>query len=391
MDLKIFTDDIDEKAVGQIYTLLAQPAFKDAKVRIMPDVHAGAGCVIGFTANLGDKVIPNVVGVDLNCGMHVIELGKIDIDVRALDEFIKKNIPAGFSVNEKKQREFDFSALRCYDKLQNINRLALGIGSLGGGNHFIEANVDEEGNKYIVIHTGSRNLGKQVACLYQEMAIEYCRNKKNPEIDAKIKELKAQGRQLEINDAIKEINEKYEKYSVPKDLCYLEGAQRDDYLHDMRLCQEYAALNRYCIAGKIKEFLGARNANEWECLHNYIDDENIVRKGAIAAHAGQKVIIPLNMRDGSIIGVGKGNPEWNESGPHGAGRILSRSEAKKTLTVDEFKASMDGIFSTTIDESTIDEAPMAYKPAQEIIDAIGDTVEIVSIIKPIYNFKAAEE
>lgn len=391
MDLKIFANNIDEKSVGQIYELLEQPAFKDAKVRIMPDVHAGAGCVIGFTADLGKRVIPNVVGVDIGCGMHVVELGNIEIDLQALDEFIKANIPAGFAVNSQKQRDFDFEKLRCHGELQNVNRLALGIGSLGGGNHFIEVDVDESGKKYLVIHTGSRNLGKQVACLYQDKAISYCRDLKRPLIEKKVKELKEQGKQAEINEAIAKINKEFKDYSVPKDLCYLEGDSREDYLHDMRICQSYAVYNRYCIANKIKRFLNADNAFEWECVHNYIDDENVVRKGAIAAHNGQKVIIPLNMRDGSIIGIGKGNPDWNESGPHGAGRILSRSQAKRELNVDDFKREMDGIYTTTANESTIDESPMAYKPMQDILDVIGPTVDVVSIIKPIYNFKAGEE
>ena len=395
MDLKIFTENIEEKAIGQIYQLLEQPAFKDTKVRIMPDVHAGAGCVIGFTANLGDKVIPNIVGVDIGCGMHVVKLGKIDLNLKAIDEFIHGAIPAGFAVNSKKQCDFDLTKLYCYNELTNVNRLSLGIGSLGGGNHFIELDEDEEGCKYLVIHTGSRNLGKQVACIYQDKAVAYCRNRHKPLVDAKIAELKAQGRQAEIANEIAKINKEYEQYSVPKDLCYLEGELREQYLHDMKLCQEYAVLNRQIIANKIKTFIFTftlhKPEDEWECIHNYIDNENMVRKGAIAAHKGQKVIIPLNMRDGSILGLGKGNPDWNESGPHGAGRLLSRGEAKRTLSVEDFKESMEGIFTTTVNESTLDESPMVYKPAKEIIDAIGDTVEITHIIKPIYNFKAGEE
>jgi len=260
------------------------------------------------------------------------------------------------------------------------------------GNHFIELDEDEDGNKYLVIHTGSRNLGKQVACIYQDKAVNYCRNLAKPLIDAKIAELKAAGRQVEIADAIKEINDRFKEYSVPKELCYLEDDLRNNYLHDMKLCQEYAVLNRTIIANKIKTFLEiTKPEDEWECIHNYIDDTNMVRKGAIAAHKDQKVIIPLNMRDGSILGLGKGNPDWNESGPHGAGRLLSRGEAKRTLSVDDFKKSMEGIYTTTVDESTLDESPMVYKPAEEIIKAIGDTVEITHIIRPIYNFKAGEE
>lgn len=396
--LKIFTNNIEEKAKEQIDQLLEQDAFKDAKIRIMPDVHAGSGCVIGFTANLGNKVIPNIVGVDIGCGMHVVKLGHIDIDLKALDDFIHQSIPAGFAVNGKKQCEFDLERLYCYKDLRNVNRLALGIGTLGGGNHFIEIDVDESGCKYLVIHTGSRNLGKQVACIYQDKAISYCQNKHKPLVEAKIKELKDQGRQSEISSAIQNIINEFKQYSVPKELCYLEGELREQYLHDMKLCQKYAVLNRQIITNKIRSFLGycgevdgGDDGDEWECIHNYIDDENMVRKGAIAAHKGQKVIIPLNMRDGSIIGIGKGNSDWNESGPHGAGRLLSRGEAKRTLSVSDFKESMKGIFTTTVNESTLDESPMVYKPAQEIIDAINDTVEIISVIKPIYNFKAGEE
>ena len=388
-NLRIFTDDIEGKAQSQIYELLSQPAFKDAKVRIMPDVHAGAGCVIGFTADLGDKVIPNIVGVDIGCGVRVVEIGKADIDLRMLDEFIKGNIPSGFAVNPKAMCPFDATSLICHESLQNKQRLALGIGSLGGGNHFIEVDEDQSGNKYLVIHTGSRNLGKQVADIYQNRAIEYCRGMEKPLIDAKVKELKSQGRQLEIDSALKEIHERFRQYSVPKELCYLEGKGRDDYLHDMRICQEYAVRNRDVIAKRIVEFLGIVPVAQWESVHNYIDDSNMIRKGAISAHKGQKVIIPLNMRDGSIIGIGLGNEEWNESAPHGAGRLMSRGEAKRSLSVEEFEDAMSGIYTTTANQSTIDEAPMAYKPAQEIVDAISDTVSIASIIRPIYNFKAA--
>lgn len=391
LNLRIFTDNIEGKAQSQIYELLSQPAFRDARVRIMPDVHAGAGCVIGFTADLGDKVIPNIVGVDIGCGVRVVELGKADIDLQKLDEFIKGNIPSGFDVNPKAMYQFDVTSLICHESLQNKQRLPLGIGSLGGGNHFIEVDEDNSGNRYLVIHTGSRNLGKQVADIYQNKAIEYCRGMEKPLIDATIKELKSQGRQLEIDSALKEIHERFKQYSVPKDLCYLEGNLRDDYLHDMRICQEYAVHNRDVIADRILKFLGIHNANQWESVHNYIDDSNMIRKGAISAHKGQKVIIPLNMRDGSIIGVGLGNEEWNESAPHGAGRLMSRGEAKRSLSVEDFKDAMSGIYTTTANQSTIDEAPMAYKSAQEIVDAISETVQITDLIHPIYNFKAAED
>lgn len=394
-DLKIFTDNIEPEALSQIYALLAQPAFSGAKVRIMPDVHAGAGCVIGFTADLGDKVIPNVVGVDLGCGMRVVEFGKVNIDLAALDAFIHENIPAGFEVNDKPQVPAKVLSLlmplHCLSQLSGLDRIRCGVGSLGGGNHFIEIDEDEEGNKYLVIHTGSRNLGKQVAEIYQNMAIKHCREEVKPLIESKISELKAAGRQSEIPAAIAKIYADHKDMSVPKDLCFLEGDGRERYLHDMRICQKYAVLNREVIASKITSFLGLKPIAEWESVHNYIDDSNMVRKGAIAAHKGQKVIIPLNMRDGSIIGIGLGNPEWNESGPHGAGRIMSRSQAKASVSMDDFRDSMKDIYTTTVSESTIDEAPMVYKNPTEIIEAIGDTVRIAKIIKPVYNFKASED
>ena len=394
MNLKIFTEDIEQAALTQIYQLLAQPAFRDAKVRIMPDVHAGAGCVIGFTADLGDKVIPNIVGIDLGCGMHVVKLGHesdLNLDLAALDDFIHKNVPAGFCVNARPQVEFDLKELYCYSELLKPERLILGIGSLGGGNHFIELDKDEDGYIYLVIHTGSRNLGKQVATLYQDKAIAYCNNTWVREANEATEALKAEGRFYEIEATRQSIKAKYHDMAVPDALCYLEGDDRQAYLHDMRLCQRYAVLNRKVIGDKIIAFLGVEPLERWECAHNYIDDQNMIRKGAISAHKGEKVIIPLNMRDGSIIGVGKGNPDWNESGPHGAGRLMSRGAAKRSLSLDEFQETMSGIYSSTVNLSTIDESPMAYKPAQEIVDNIKDTIEITCIIKPIYNFKAGDE
>lgn len=391
MDLKIFTDNVEEKAKNQLYTLAKLDAFKDSKIRIMPDVHAGSGCVIGFTGDLGDKVIPNIVGVDIGCGVRVVELGKVDINLKELDEYIKKNIPSGLTVNSTIQKEFDLKQLYCYDELQNVNRLELSCGSLGGGNHFIEVDVDEEDNKYLVIHTGSRNLGLQVAKIYQEKAIAYCHNGAlKGLIEELVKDYKAKGKQSELSSAIKELREQHKEYTTPKELCFLEGKGKDDYLHDMKICQEFAVLNRETIAKKIVKFLNVIPKAQFESVHNYIDDTNMVRKGAISAHKGDKVIIPLNMRDGSIIGIGKGNQDWNESAPHGAGRIMSRSEAKQTLQLDDFIRVMSGIYTTTATIETIDESPMAYKNANDIISKIGETVDVVNVIKPIYNFKAKE-
>lgn len=400
-DLKIFTDNIEPTALNQIYTLIKQPAFADCKVRIMPDVHAGAGCVIGFTADLGDKVIPNIVGVDIGCGMLTVELGKIDIDFDYLDKAIRENVPSGREVNETAIYPTEvIEYIRCYKALKDPERLVRSIGSLGGGNHFIEIDTDSEGVKYLVIHTGSRNLGKQVAEYYQNLAIETMQGK--DELIAMqeklIADYKAQGRKAEIQKAIAELHRKFSPnpLGIPKELCYLTGKHREDYLHDMKACQHFAATNRYEIANRIVSILFGSDITYWdlpmfETVHNYIEfGTNMVRKGAISAKAGEKLLIPINMRDGCIIGIGKGNEDWNCSAPHGAGRVMSRSKAKELVSLEEYEDSMKGIFTTSVSRSTIDESPMAYKTMEEIIANIADTVEVVNIIKPVYNFKASE-
>lgn len=404
-DLKIFTDDIEDNARKQIDLLLNQEAFKDCKVRIMPDVHAGTGCVIGFTANLGDKVIPNIVGVDIGCGMLCINLGKNDLNLKLLDNIIRVYVPSGFNVHENKTSHFKMlKDLRCYDKLKEVDRIDKSLGTLGGGNHFIEIDVDEDNNKYLIIHSGSRNLGKQVAEYYQDLADKIC-NYRTDELKVKEKELieklKSENRQQEIQENLIKLKEEYSKSknNIPKDLAYLEGKYRYDYLHDMKICQDFAQANRVIIAYEILinyfEIPSFEFFNDFSCfetIHNYISfEDNIVRKGAISAKKGEKVLIPMNMRDGCIIGIGKGNDDWNQSAPHGAGRIMSRMKARETIKLDDFKESMKNIYSTSVKDSTIDEAPMVYKPMQEIIDNIKDTVEIVKIIKPIYNFKADED
>lgn len=400
-DLKIFTENIEPQALNQIYTLIKQPAFADCKVRVMPDVHAGAGCVIGFTADLGDKVIPNIVGVDIGCGMRVVELGNIDIDLVKLDEIIRKYVPSGRNVHET---EDDFSEniinhLYCKNSLKNADWLKRSCGTLGGGNHFVELDIDDSGNKYLVIHSGSRNIGKQVAEIYQQMAIDDLSGTNNLEEETKklIEDYKRTGRHKDIQRGIADLKRKFEpKLSVPKELSYLTGEHREMYLHDMKLCQEFAQINRFMISEQILRNLlwyseSAKIFNAFETIHNYIEhDTNIVRKGAISAKEGEIVLIPINMRDGCIIGKGKGNADWNYSAPHGAGRIMSRSKAKETVTLEEFEKSMHGIYTTSVNRSTIDESPMAYKPIEEIVANIQDTVEIVKIIKPIYNFKASE-
>lgn len=396
-NLKIFTDNIEKEAIDQINTLLSQPAFMDCKVRIMPDVHAGAGCVIGFTADLGDKVIPNIVGVDIGCGMLTVKLHSTEIDFEKLDKAIREKVPYGRNVHKCRcpGGYSDIQNLYCYRNLKDTNRLERSLGTLGGGNHFIEIDVDDEGSYYLIIHTGSRNLGKQVADYYQNLAIELMSGK--DKLYAKqaklIEEYKAQGRRKEIQAAIKELHRQFNPnpLNIPKELCYLTGEYRDQYLHDMEICQDFAEMNRKYIASIIMKTMNWNAKEVWQTIHNYIEiDTNMVRKGAISAKAGERVLIPINMRDGCIIGIGKGNEDWNCSAPHGAGRIMSRHKAREVVSLDEFKECMDGIFTTSIGQDTVDEAPMVYKPMDEIIENIKDTVEIEKIIKPVYNFKASE-
>ena len=397
-DLKIFTENIEQEAINQIHTLMKQPAFSSCKVRIMPDVHAGAGCVIGFTADLGDKVIPNIVGVDIGCGMLTSCIGKYDIDFAVLDRVIREKIPSGRNVREESIVDFErLRELRCYKELKSVERIEKSIGTLGGGNHFIEVDIDDDGNKYLIIHTGSRNLGKQVAEYYQNLAIETMSGKDKlvKMQENLIKEYKASGRSGEIQNAIERLHKEFNPNPdrIPKELCYLTGKNREDYLHDMQICQEFADVNRREIERTILDCLGVKGfyAFRFETIHNYIEHgTGMVRKGAISAKNGELVLIPINMRDGCIIGRGKGNQDWNMSAPHGAGRIMSRSKAKENISLEEFKKSMDGIYTTSVNEQTIDESPMAYKNRDEIIENIKDTVDVVKIIKPIYNFKASE-
>ena len=396
---KVFTDNIEQEAIDQILELCNQPFVEGAKVRIMPDTHCGKSCVIGFTADLGDKVIPNIVGVDIGCGMLTIELGKIDIDYENLDNIIRQYVPSGMKVHEGRSIRFNKLAdLYCYRSLKNTKRIEKSIGTLGGGNHFIEVDKDDEGNLYLVIHSGSRNLGLQVANYYQKLAIELCSGKEEyfNERDRIIEEYKKAGRRKEIQKALRELEKEYDENepTYPKDLCFLEGKYKDMYLHDMNICQEYASLNRYTMGKIILDKLLNKDIEEFKyfnTIHNYINfKDNIIRKGSISAYKNEKVLIPLNMRDGSIIAIGKGNEDWNYSAPHGAGRIMSRTKAKEAINLEEFKESMKDVYTTSVNINTIDEAPMVYKPIEEILDNVTETVDIIKIIKPVYNFKASE-
>ncbi len=385
-NVKIFTDRIEDSALGQLRTLCDSGIFDGQPIRIMPDVHTGAGCVIGFTAPFKDKVVPNLVGVDISCGMFCVPLGNVTPDFGKVDEVIRRRIPAGMNVGEFSPEARDiFNRLRCRDKICNRDRIERSLGTLGGGNHFIEIDTDKRGGYYLIVHSGSRNLGVQVAEFYQNTA---CKERREKRSSAVIEICKAEGRLKDINAELKSLSDD----PLPKGLNYLEGQSMLDYLADAALCGEYADLSRKKMAAIILEecFPGVDVAGGFTTLHNYIGEDGYIRKGAICAREGQRVLIPLNMRDGCIIGTGKGNPGWNYSAPHGAGRLMSRAKARESICLDEYVKSMKGIYSTTVNSETIDEAPSAYKPADEIVELVKDTVEINDRIYPVYNFKAAE-
>ena len=383
---KVFTDNVDNETISQVIELLNQDYINDAKIRIMPDCHAGAGCVIGTTMTISDKVCPNLVGVDIGCGMLAIRIAEKDVDLPKLDDVINTYVPAGFNVNDEPLG--NFSHLNDLVAPADISLAYRSIGSLGGGNHFIELDKDDDGNLWLLIHTGSRHLGLEVAKHYQELAYKQLKDSDvGGKIKAVIADLKAKGREKEIEKTIQAL--KMQEPHIPKSLCYVSGQAFKDYIHDMEIVQKHAELNRKYIADIVIEKMGWHVCEEFQTIHNYIDTKNLIlRKGSVSARDGEKLIIPINMRDGSLICVGKGNPDWNYSAPHGAGRILSRSEAKDAVGIDEFRESMKGIYSSSVMESTIDESPMVYKPMEEIMKNIKDTVDIVKVIKPVYNFKA---
>jgi len=358
---KVFTDVVDNESISQVINLLNQPYIEGSRVRMMPDIHAGAGCTIGTTMTITDKICPNLVGVDIGCGMETIRIKEPHIEPQKLDKVIRAGIPSGFEIHNKPHRfaeNIDLSELYC-SKKTNIDRAYKSIGTLGGGNHFIEANKDDDGNIYIVVHSGSRHLGLEIASFYQEAAYHSLTSYGKEELEAVIEELKASGRQKEIQSVLKTMKAKHSP--VPKALAYVKG-------------------------------MGFHVVEQFTTVHNYIDvDHMVLRKGAVSAQAGEKLLIPINMRDGSLICTGKGNEDWNCSAPHGAGRLMSRSAAKETFTVSEFKKQMDGIYTTSVNRSTLDECPMAYKNMEDIVNNIEPTVTINAVIKPIYNFKAGAE
>lgn len=388
---KIFTDVVDERAVEQIRTVCDSAVFSDCKIRIMPDVHAGAGCTIGTTMTVRDKLVPNMVGVDIGCGMELVRVAERDIDFAELDALIRKRIPSGFDVREKPHplaQNADIEGLRCYRKIDGV-RAVSSIGTLGGGNHFIEADKDEFGNVYLIVHSGSRHLGVEVAEYYQEEGYKRLCGNSRKQLDELIAAYRAEGRAKEIQRALAE--SKKAATEIPRELAYVEGELFDDYIHDMKIVQAFAALNRKAMINELVDGMRLTVVDGFTTIHNYIDtDSMILRKGAVSAKAGERLLIPINMRDGSLICVGKGNDDWNCSAPHGAGRLMSRAKAMRELTLDEFEQEMRGVFSTSVGRDTLDESPMAYKRLEDITDNITPTAEITARITPLYNFKAAE-
>ncbi len=392
---KVFTDNIEDVALEQVKLLCNQNFIEDSKIRIMPDVHAGAGCTIGTTMTITDKVVPNLVGVDIGCGMETIRIKNSHIELEKLDKLIYEKIPSGFNIRKtlhKYNDEIDLTKLRCLNSGKiNLQRAQLSMGTLGGGNHFIEVDKDNEGVIYVVIHSGSRHIGLEIAKLYQEEAYNGLNGFSKGDMEDLINEYKACGRVNEIQSAIKSLKNQTNT-DIPKTLAYLKGDLFEDYIHDMKLIQNFAALNRKAMMDEIIRGMKLKVEEEFTTIHNYIDTEQmILRKGAVSAKDGEKLLIPINMRDGSLICIGKGNADWNYSAPHGAGRLMSRRAAKDSFTVSEFKRQMKGIYTTSVNNNTLDECPMAYKSIDEIINNIKETADIVKIIKPIYNFKAGEE
>lgn len=386
---KIFTDVVDDASIVQVKELCDQEFCAGSRIRLMPDIHAGAGCTVGTTMTIKDKVVPNLVGVDIGCGMETVQIKEFNLDMERLDRVIRERIPAGFEIRNNAHRYFDrvdLLSLRCVDKV-DLERAKNSVGTLGGGNHFIEVDRDDEGRLYIVVHSGSRHLGLEVAKHYQDAGYKKLSEQSNG-LEKLIEELKTTGRQREIQQEIQKYKFKY-RCDIPKALAYVDGSLFDDYIHDMKIVQRFAEINRQAMMDEIVSGMGVHVENQFTTIHNYIDtDSMILRKGAVSAKSGEVLLIPINMRDGSIIGVGKGNEDWNCSAPHGAGRLMSRAKAKEKFTVAEFEKQMDGIYTTSVNQETLDECPMAYKSMDAITENIEPTVKILKTIKPVYNFKA---
>lgn len=379
----IFAETFEYEAYDQIKKLVNFEAYQDAKVRIMPDAHAGKGCTVGTTMTITDKITPNLVGVDIGCGMLTIKLKNKEIDFKALDEIIKTKVPSGFNVHESVKKKFDLSNLRCKNHV-DLKRASLSVGSLGGGNHFIEVSKSKKGDIYLIIHSGSRKLGGDTCEYYQNKAFQNV-NEMKKVVKNTIDRLKAEGREKDISSELKKIK----KPRTDKDLAFLKGTDFDDYMNDMSIVQKFASVNRETMADIILKEANLQEIERFETIHNYIDFKRmILRKGAVSAESGETLLIPINMRDGSLLCVGKGNENWNYSAPHGAGRLMSRRKAKESINMDDFTESMRGVYTTSVMNETLDEAPQAYKSIIEILSTITDTVDVIDILKPLYNYKA---
>ena len=392
-EAKIFTDVVDSASLAQVQELCNQEFTAGSRIRLMPDIHAGKGCTIGTTMTITDKVVPNLVGVDIGCGMETVRVRETRLELQKLDKLIREKIPSGFSIRDKAHRyadEIDLEELCCAGHV-DLLRAAKSVGTLGGGNHFIEVDRDDDGALYVVIHSGSRHLGVEVAGYYQEAGYRELNRTDPASVEALTARLKAEGRDREIRKELRKLKN-LKRTPIPKVLAYVSGELFEQYIHDMKIVQQFAMLNRQAMMDEIVKGMKLHVEEQFTTIHNYIDtDSRILRKGAVSAQAGERLLIPINMRDGSLLCVGKGNEDWNCSAPHGAGRLMSRAEAKQSFTVSEFKKQMEQIYTTSVSKATLDECPMAYKGMQDILDNIGPTAEVEKIIRPIYNFKAGDE
>lgn len=392
-EAKIFTDVVDSASLAQVQELCNQEFTAGSRIRLMPDIHAGKGCTIGTTMTITDKVVPNLVGVDIGCGMETVRVRETRLELQKLDKLIREKIPSGFSIRDKAHRyadEIDLEELCCAGHV-DLLRAAKSVGTLGGGNHFIEVDRDGDGALYVVVHSGSRHLGVEVAGYYQEAGYRELNRTDPASVEALTARLKAEGRDREIRKELRKLKN-LKRTPIPKVLAYVSGELFEQYIHDMKIVQQFAMLNRQAMMDEIVKGMKLHVEEQFTTIHNYIDtDSRILRKGAVSAQAGERLLIPINMRDGSLLCVGKGNEDWNCSAPHGAGRLMSRAEAKQSFTVSEFKKQMEQIYTTSVSKATLDECPMAYKGMHDILDNIGPTAEVEKIIRPIYNFKAGDE
>ena len=390
---KIFTEVVDDASLAQVRLLCDQSFTAGSRIRLMPDIHAGAGCTIGTTMTITDRVVPNLVGVDIGCGMETVRLRETRLELQKLDKLIQAQIPSGFDIRATPHpylEQIDLSSLCCARHV-DLRRAERSIGTLGGGNHFIEVDQDEEGALYLVVHSGSRHLGVEVAKYYQEAGYKALSSPDKADVDALIARLKEEGREQDIQQELSRLKASAST-DIPRALAYVSGELFTQYIHDMKLVQQFAALNRQAMVREIVRGMKLHIEEQFTTIHNYIDtDQMILRKGAVSAAAGERLLIPINMRDGSLLCRGKGNPDWNFSAPHGAGRLMSRAQARQSFTVSAFKKEMADVYTTTVGKATLDECPMAYKDMKDILDNIGPTAEVEKIIRPIYNFKAGEE